>query len=84
MTSTEAEEVALEPERLRRSVDFGFAATRGDLALLLQRADRTDKTLDEHETRIEALERTRRPLPSPAAATSCLAPALTVWQTPGR
>ncbi|GHA30771.1 hypothetical protein GCM10010372_33400 [Streptomyces tauricus] len=84
MTTTETEEVVLELERLRRSVDVGFATTRGDLALLLQRVDQTDKALDEHEARIEALERARWPLPSLAAATSCLALALTVWQTTGR
>ncbi|MFJ1605564.1 hypothetical protein ACIOHS_19660 [Streptomyces sp. NPDC088253] len=84
MPTTEAESVALELERLRRSVDVGFATTRGDLALLLQRADQTDKTLDEHESRLDALERTRWPLPSLAAATSCTALALTVWQSMGR
>ncbi|MET7891838.1 hypothetical protein [Streptomyces mirabilis] len=84
MPTTEAENVALELERLRRSVDVGFATTRGDLALLLQRADQTDKTLDEHESRLDALERTRWPLPSLAAATSCTALALTIWQSMGR
>ncbi|MFD7897497.1 MULTISPECIES: hypothetical protein [Streptomyces] len=84
MTAAEAEAVALELERLRRSVDVGFATTRGDLALLLQRADQTDKTLDEHESRLDALERARWPLPSLAAATSCMALALTIWQSLGR
>ncbi|MER7691767.1 hypothetical protein [Streptomyces sp. NPDC097610] len=84
MPTTEAESVALELERLRRSVDVGFATTRGGLALLLQRADQTDKTLDEHESRLDALERTRWPLPSLAAATSCTALALTIWQSMGR
>ncbi|MER5899207.1 hypothetical protein ABT150_03600 [Streptomyces mirabilis] len=84
MPTTEAESIALELERLRRSVDVGFATTRGDLALLLQRADQTDKTLDEHESRLDALERTRWPLPSLAAATSCTALALTIWQSMGR
>ncbi|MBQ0848049.1 hypothetical protein ACFU9Y_34360 [Streptomyces sp. NPDC057621] len=84
MTTTETEEVVLELERLRRAVDVGFATTRGDLALLLHRVEQTDKALAEHEARIEALERTRWPLPSLAAATSCLALALTVWQTTGR
>ncbi|MCT9109175.1 hypothetical protein N4G69_26805 [Streptomyces mirabilis] len=84
MPTTEAESVALELERLRRSVDVGFATTRGDLALLLQRADQTDKTLDEHESRLDVLERTRWPLPSLAAATSCTALALTIWQSMGR
>ncbi|RVU27426.1 hypothetical protein EOT10_09695 [Streptomyces antnestii] len=84
MTAIDTGGVAVELERLRRSVDVGFATTRGDLALLLQRADQTDKTLVEHEERIGALERTRWPLPSLAAATSCTALALTVWQSLGR
>ncbi|MEW2487203.1 hypothetical protein [Streptomyces sp. NPDC048411] len=76
--------VAVELERLRRSVDVGFATTRGDLALLLQRADQTDKTLGEHEERLDALERTRWPLPSLAALTSCAALAVAVWEATGR
>ncbi|MFG2559326.1 hypothetical protein [Streptomyces sp. NPDC048496] len=76
--------VAVELERLRRSVDVGFATTRGDLALLLQRADQTDKTLGEHEDRLDALERTRWPLPSLAALTSCAALAVAVWEATGR
>jgi hypothetical protein len=80
VTAPEAECVALELERLRRSVDVGFATTRGDLALLLQRADQTDKTLGDHDDRLDALERTRWPLPSLAAATSCAALAITLWQ----
>ncbi|GAA1358139.1 hypothetical protein [Streptomyces beijiangensis] len=84
MSGIEATGVAIELERLRRSVDVGFATTRGDLALLLQRADQTDKTLSEHEDRLDALERARWPLPSLAAATSCAALAVTLWQAGGR
>ncbi|MEV7197184.1 hypothetical protein AB0N81_36060 [Streptomyces sp. NPDC093510] len=84
MAGTETGSIPLELERLRRSVDVGFATTRGDLALLLQRADQTDKTLSEHEDRLDALERSRWPLPSLAAITSCTALAMTLWQTGGR
>nr|WP_202539502.1 hypothetical protein [Streptomyces sp. SID8379] len=84
VTALEPGGVALEVERLRRSVDVGFATTRGDLALLLQRADQTDKTLGEHEERLDALERTRWPLPSLAALTSCAALAVALWQSAGR
>ncbi|MFF3412814.1 hypothetical protein ACFYW8_43155 [Streptomyces sp. NPDC002742] len=84
MTTHEAGGVALELERLRRSADVGFATTRGDLALLLQRADQTDKTLNEHEDRLDALERARWPLPSLAAVTSCTALAVTLWETTHR
>ncbi len=82
--AVETGSVPLELERLRRSVDVGFATTRGDLALLLQRADQTDQTLSEHEDRLGALERSRWPLPSLAAITSCTALAVTLWQTGGR
>ncbi|MEU6121821.1 hypothetical protein [Streptomyces sp. NPDC047123] len=84
MMGGETGSVPLELERLRRSVDVGFATTRGDLALLLQRADQTDKTLSEHEDRLDALERNRWPLPSLAAVTSCTALAVTLWQSGGR
>ncbi|MFD6433467.1 MULTISPECIES: hypothetical protein [Streptomyces] len=84
MAGAETGSVPLELERLRRSVDVGFATTRGDLALLLQRADQTDKTLSEHEDRLDALERSRWPLPSLAAITSCTALAVTLWQSGGR
>ncbi|WP_328911043.1 hypothetical protein OG230_16840 [Streptomyces sp. NBC_00234] len=84
MTQSEADGIARELERLHRSVDVGFATTRGDLALLLQRVDQTDKALDDHEERLEALERTRWPLSSLAAVTSCTALALTLWQGSGK
>ncbi|MEU1009081.1 hypothetical protein ACIP4Y_27595 [Streptomyces sp. NPDC088810] len=84
MTGHPGEGVALELERLRRSVDVGFATTRGDLALLLQRADQTDKTLGDHEDRLDALERTRWPLPSLAAVVSCTALAVALWEAAGR
>ncbi|MFI6644283.1 hypothetical protein [Streptomyces sp. NPDC050504] len=84
LNQSEAERISLELERLHRSVDVGFATTRGDLALLLQRADQTDKALGEHEERLDALERTRWPLPSLAAVTSCTALALALWQNTGR
>lgn len=81
MTSTDAEGIYLELERLHRSVDVGFATTRGDLALLLQRVEQTDKALDEHQERLEALERARWPLPSLAALMSSGALVVTVLQT---
>ncbi|MEV6106384.1 hypothetical protein AB0M28_16920 [Streptomyces sp. NPDC051940] len=73
--------VAVELERVRRAIDVGFATTRGDLALLLQRADQAEKILEEHDHRIEALERSRWPLPSIAALTGLLALALALYGT---
>ncbi|WHM37918.1 hypothetical protein [Streptomyces sp. BPTC-684] len=83
VSSGQAEGVAIELERLRRAVEVGFATTRGDLALLLQRADQTDKTLGEHDDRLDALERARWPLPSLAALTSIAALVVTLWQGTG-
>jgi hypothetical protein len=56
--------VALELERLRGTVEAGFARVDGALALLVQRSDQTDRQLADHETRLDALERARWPLAS--------------------
>ncbi|MFG2144142.1 hypothetical protein ACGFRG_08070 [Streptomyces sp. NPDC048696] len=65
-------------------MEVGFAEQRGQLALLVQRGDQTDKTLDEHEKRLDALERARWPLPSVAALTGCAALVVSVWQSLAR
>ncbi|PWG08790.1 hypothetical protein DF268_36075 [Streptomyces sp. V2] len=78
--SPESGDVALELERLRGTVEAGFARVDGQLALLVQRSDQTDKALDDHEKRLDALERARWPLASVAALTTVAALAVTVWQ----
>ncbi|MBP5890656.1 hypothetical protein [Streptomyces scabiei] len=83
MTMPEAT-VAVELERLRGTVETGFARTDGQLALLVQRGDQTDRKIDDHETRLDALERNRWPLPSLAALTSLCALAVTLWQATTR
>ncbi|MGW4728836.1 hypothetical protein ACWEQC_06595 [Streptomyces shenzhenensis] len=65
-------------------MEVGFTEQRGQLALLVQRGDQTDKTLDDHEKRLDTLERSRWPLPAVAAVTSVGALAVTVWQAIGR
>ncbi|GHC62325.1 hypothetical protein [Streptomyces cinnamoneus] len=63
--------VALELERLRGTMEAGFARVDGSLALLVvQRSDQTDKQLADHEARLDALERHRRPLASVATLTA--------------
>ncbi|MFI9239736.1 hypothetical protein [Streptomyces sp. NPDC053079] len=62
--------VALELERLRGTMEAGFARVDGSLALLVQRSDQTDKQLADHEARLDALERNRWPLASVAALTA--------------
>ncbi|MFG3050309.1 hypothetical protein ACGFZP_05045 [Kitasatospora sp. NPDC048239] len=49
--------MALELAELRRSVDVGNAKTQGQLQLLVQRGDQTDRKVDSHETRLDQLER---------------------------
>lgn len=72
--------VALELERLRRSVEVGFAEQSGSLALLVQRSDQTDRRMEAHEQRLTALERSRWPLPSLAALVAVAGLAVSLWQ----
>ncbi|MGD3112695.1 hypothetical protein [Streptomyces sp. YGL11-2] len=73
-------DVALELERLRGSVDKGFARVDGSLALLVQRSDQTDRQLADHEQRLDTIERRRWPLPSIAALVGVVGLFVTVWQ----
>ncbi|MFE6683918.1 hypothetical protein [Streptomyces sp. NPDC057729] len=97
--------VALELERIRRTIEVGFTRTDGALALLVQRHDQTDEAIKDHArriddlaasvdvlergeterqkrdaTRLDALERSRWPLPSLAALVGVIGLALTLWQ----
>ncbi|MEU5719808.1 hypothetical protein AB0G71_29375 [Streptomyces sp. NPDC020403] len=84
MTETDpnnAVAVALELERLRGSLEAGFARADGQLALLVQRSDQTDKQLADHEARLDTLERSRWPLASIGALTATAALVLAVWET---
>ncbi|MDT9689378.1 hypothetical protein Q5762_13740 [Streptomyces sp. P9(2023)] len=84
MTPTESGQVVLELERLRGTVETGFARVDGQLALLVQRSDQTDKQLDDHDKRLDALEKARWPLPSIAAITACAALGLTLYEIAAR
>lgn len=46
--------VALELERIRRTIEVGFTRTDGALALLVQRHDQSDETLKDHARRLDA------------------------------
>lgn len=97
--------VALELERIRRTIEVGHARIDGALALLVQRHDQTDETLKEHTRRlddhdarldvlergenerqvrdrgrIDALERSRWPLPSVAALVALCGLLLSLYQ----
>ncbi|GGZ13471.1 hypothetical protein [Streptomyces nitrosporeus] len=73
--------VALELERLRGSLEAGFARADGQLALLVQRSDQTDKQLADHENRLDTLERSRWPLASIGALTATVGLAVVLWET---
>ena len=66
MTATEPphDSAAVALERLRATVEVGFARIDGVLALLVQRSDQTEGRLDELENRVDELENRRWPLPS--------------------
>ncbi|WP_031010625.1 hypothetical protein [Streptomyces sp. NRRL F-5727] len=72
--------VVLELERLRGTLEAGFARVDGSLALLVQRSDQTDKQLADHEARLDALERARWPLASIAALTALAGVVVALWQ----
>ncbi|QQM45020.1 hypothetical protein [Streptomyces liliifuscus] len=94
MTVPEAS-VAVELERLRGTMSTGFAEVKGSLAVLVERSDRnerdlaqlreeTDKELGELRTEVEALKKSRWPLPSVAAVTAVCALGLTLYEIVGR
>ena len=66
MTAAEPphDSAAVALERLRATVEVGFARIDGALALLVQRSDQTEGRLDELENRVDELENRRWPLPS--------------------
>ncbi|MEU9999523.1 hypothetical protein ACGFYP_32350 [Streptomyces sp. NPDC048370] len=76
--------VALELERLRGTLEAGFARVDGSLALLVQRSDQTDKQLADHEARLDALERTRWPLASIATLTATAGLGFALWEIASR
>ncbi|BAU83352.1 hypothetical protein SLA_2425 [Streptomyces laurentii] len=84
MTPAESTQVVLELERLRGTMEAGFARVDGALALLVQRSDQTDKQLADHDARLDALERGRWPLPSIAALTGVAALGLTLYELTAR
>ncbi|WP_406007300.1 hypothetical protein OG440_14840 [Streptomyces sp. NBC_00637] len=76
--------VAVELERLRGTVEAGFARVDGALALLVQRSDQTDRQIADHEQRLDALERSRWPLASIGALAALATVAVTAWELTGR
>ncbi|MER6320474.1 MULTISPECIES: hypothetical protein [unclassified Streptomyces] len=84
MTDPDPLSVAVELERLRGTMEAGFARVDGSLALLVQRSDQTDARLADHEARLDSLERARWPLASVTALAAVSAVAVTAWQITGQ
>ncbi|MFE1192942.1 hypothetical protein ACFW6E_09090 [Streptomyces olivaceoviridis] len=76
--------MALELERLRGTCETGFTRVDGQLALLVQRGDQTDKDIAELKSEVEALKRARWPLPSIAAVCGVAGLGMALWQASGR
>lgn len=76
MTPTESGQVALELERLRGALETGFAKVAGDLALLVQRSDQTDRALGEHRDALKGIEERVDVLEAKAEAASNHGPRL--------
>ncbi|WP_413809696.1 hypothetical protein [Streptomyces sp. OE57] len=74
------EQVALALAELRQALEVGFARIDGQLALIVQRSDQTDKALEELEERVAALEKGRWPLPTLAVLASVTAVALAIFE----
>lgn len=83
-TPSDPAAVAVELERLRGTMETGFAKVDGSLALLVQRGDQTDRQLADHEARLDTLERGRWPLPSIAAVIGVSGLGLSLWQLAAR
>lgn len=57
-------EVALALAELRRALEVGLSRIDGQLALLVQRSDQTDKEIADLQERVASLEKSRWPLPT--------------------
>ncbi|MFD5231030.1 hypothetical protein ACFWJ5_21320 [Streptomyces qaidamensis] len=79
-TPSDPAAVAVELEKLRGTMETGFARVDGSLALLVQRGDQTDRAIADHESRLDALERNRWPLPSLAALVAVCGLVMSLWQ----
>ncbi|MCT9092167.1 hypothetical protein N4G70_25330 [Streptomyces sp. ASQP_92] len=77
--STSVDELA----ELRRCLEVGMAHMDGQLALLAQRGEQTERELTETAGRVAALEHLRWPLPALTVLTAMGAFSLALWQALG-
>ncbi|MFI2077788.1 hypothetical protein [Streptomyces triculaminicus] len=83
MTTPADHTVAVELERLRGSVDTGFATLNGKLEVVLQRTTTAESDIASLEQRIASLEKGRWPLPSLAAVVGVAALLVSLYSALG-
>ncbi|WP_344963575.1 hypothetical protein [Streptomyces thioluteus] len=64
---------------LRNALEAGLARIDGQLALLVQRNDQTDKAVEDLDRRVAALEKGRWPLPTVTVLAGVTAVVLTLF-----
>ncbi|MDQ8704500.1 hypothetical protein RCO28_18690 [Streptomyces sp. LHD-70] len=74
-------EVALALAELRRALELGLSRIDGQLALLVQRSDQTDKELADLEARVASLEKNRWPLPTIAVLAAVASVVIVLMRT---
>ncbi|AIA03438.1 hypothetical protein ACFCXR_15300 [Streptomyces noursei] len=72
-------ELALALAELRSALEVGLAKIDGQLAVLVQRSDQTERSLDDLEQRVSALERARWPVPALTVIVSVIGAAVGVY-----
>ncbi|WP_382465837.1 hypothetical protein ACFIN9_26575 [Streptomyces noursei] len=72
-------ELALALAELRSALEVGLAKIDGQLAVLVQRSDQTERALDDLEQRVSALERARWPVPALTVIVSVIGAAVGVY-----
>jgi hypothetical protein len=76
-------EVALALAELRRALEVGLERIDGQLALLVQRSDQTDKEIADLQERVTSLEKTRWPLPTIAVLAAVVSAVMALVQSLG-
>lgn len=84
MPENEVNEISLKLAELQRALEVGLARIDGQLALLVQRSNQTEKAVEDLEERITTLERSRWPLPAISVLSGLAATGIALWAAFGK